>query len=120
MPAPKSGKPGQAVTPAGPKTPEPADLADPGEMAELKTNKYEEDKPQPAKKDETKTSWIELEMVGEDDQPIPGETYRVTLPDGTVDEGTLDNKGFVRIDGIDPGTCQITFPNLDKEAWEKI
>ena len=42
---------------------------------------------------------------------------RITLPDGTVAEGTLDEKGFARVDGIDPGACQITFPNLDKEAW---
>ena len=34
--------------------------------------------------------------------------------------GTLDNNGFARVDGIDPGTCKITFPELDKDAWEKI
>jgi hypothetical protein len=45
--------------------------------------------------------------------------YRITLPDGeTVAEGTLDDKGFARVDGIEPGTCKITFPDLDKDAWE--
>jgi hypothetical protein len=34
--------------------------------------------------------------------------------------GTLDGKDFARIDGIEPGTCKITFPELDKYAWEKI
>jgi hypothetical protein len=46
--------------------------------------------------------------------------YRITLPDGSVAEGTLDENGFARVEGIVPGTCQITFPSLDKEAWEKV
>ena len=60
-------------------------------------------------------------MVDEDDQPVSGERYRITLPDGTaVDQGTTDSNGMAKITGIDPGTCQITFPDLDKDAWEKI
>ena len=38
----------------------------------------------------------------------------------SVAEGTLDDKGFARVDGIDPGNCQITFPNLDQDTWQKI
>ena len=26
----------------------------------------------------------------------------------------------VRIEGIEPGVCQICFPNLDAAAWERI
>ena len=33
-------------------------------------------------------------------------------------DGTLDEKGHARVDHIDPGTCKVTFPNLDKDAWE--
>ncbi|MEW6367260.1 MAG: phage baseplate assembly protein V [Acidobacteriota bacterium] len=68
---------------------------------------------------EEKTSWVEIEMVDEEGNPVAGERYRVTLPDGSVVEGTLNRQGLARIDGIDPGTCQITFPSLDQEAWEK-
>jgi type VI secretion system secreted protein VgrG len=50
---------------------------------------------------------------------VPGEPYSITLPDSTVASGTLDNKGFARIEGIDPGMCQITFPQRDTEAWKK-
>lgn len=133
MPSPKSGKAGKSVTPTAPHKPAEADKANPGEMAKLKeqqkaagAGKYGTIKAVPFKRsaeeeeEEEEKSWIEIELVGEDEQPIPGEKYRITLPDGRVDEGTLDGNGFARVDGIDPGTCQITFPDLDKEAWEKI
>jgi hypothetical protein len=68
--------------------------------------------------EQKKTSWIEIELVGEDDRPIPGEKYRIKLPDNSVDEGTLDDKGFARVEGFEKGDCQISFPELDREAWE--
>lgn len=134
MPSPKSGSAGSVVSPADPAEAHEADKADPGEVDEVKaeqrqtqSGKYGAVKTKPYKPPETaeekekKKSWIEIEMVGEDDKPIPGEPYRITLPDGeTVAEGTLDEKGFARLEGIEPGSCKITFPNLDKEAWEKL
>jgi hypothetical protein len=67
-----------------------------------------------------KKSWIAIELVGEDGNPIPGEPYRVTLPDGTtVADGTLDDKGRARVENIDPGTCKVTFPNRDKSTWRR-
>ena len=56
--------------------------------------------------------------MDEDNKPVSGERYIITLPDETAAGGTLDEKGFARVDGIEPGTCKITFPDLDKEAWE--
>ena len=65
-----------------------------------------------------KKHWIEIELLDEEGNPVPGEPYRITLPDGTtVASGTLDDKGWARVDHIDPGTCQVTFPNLDKDVW---
>jgi hypothetical protein len=130
----KSGKACTVVPPAAPDKAENADLADPGQVAEIKaeqtetkSGKYGSEKAKPYKPPQTKeekaqkTSWIEIEMVDEEDQPVPGMAYRITLPDGeTVAEGTLDEKGFARVDGIEPGTCQITFPDLDQDAWQKI
>lgn len=135
MPSPKSGKPGKAVAPAAPNKAEDADVADPGKMAEIKTEqantqsgKYGSQKVTPfkspaeeeAKEEEKKNSWIEIELVGEDDEPIPGEKYKISLPDDSIAEGTLDEKGFARVEGFENGTCKVSFPNLDKEAWEKI
>ena len=123
----KSGKACKVVSPTSPDKAEDADLADHGKMDEIKaeqikskSGKYGSTKVKPHKPDEEKTSWIEIEMVDEEDEPVPGEKYKITLPDDTVAEGTLDNNGFARVDGIDPGTCKVTFPELDKDAWEKI
>ncbi len=67
------------------------------------------------------TYWIEIELVGEDDRPIPWEEYLVVLPDGQKVPGFLDGEGFARLDGLSTaGTCQIGFPNLDRDAWDKI
>lgn len=128
---PKDGKAGKAVAPAAPDQAEEADIADPGKMDELKAEqvKKEEGKygatqvtpHKPPEEDEAEEkTWIEIEMVDEEDEPVPSEKYKVTLPDDTVAEGTLDGNGFARIEGIEPGTCKVTFPKLDAEAWEKI
>jgi len=137
----KSGKPGTPVNPAAPSAPHEADVADPGEVDEAKAaqrqtkkGKYGSEKAKPHKsttqqgdgssgqssEEEKQTSWIEIELVGEDDKPIPGERYRVTLPDGSVDEGTLDQNGWARVEGFEKGDCQVTFTDLDQEAWEYL
>jgi hypothetical protein len=132
MPSPKDGKAGSAVSPAAPAQAQEADQANPGQVEQIKaqqrqtqTGKYgsvqtKPNKPPQTKEEkEKKKSWIEIELVDEDQNPVPGEAYRITLPDGqTVAEGTLDDKGFARVEGIEQGTCKITFPNLDREAWE--
>jgi hypothetical protein len=145
----KSGMAGNPVPPATPDKPEDADIADPGKVAEIKSEqtqtksgKYGSQKVKPfkppaeedeakvfeevknqtedEKEEENKTSWIEIELVGEDDKPIPGEKYKIILPDDSVADGTLDEKGAARVEGFKKGTCKVSFPKLDKEAWEKI
>ncbi|MCA9710231.1 MAG: hypothetical protein KDK70_30605 [Myxococcales bacterium] len=66
----------------------------------------------------TASSWIEIELIGEDDAPVVGEPYRVTLSDQSVIEGRIGKTGVVRIEGIDPGRCTVSFPALDQEAWD--
>ncbi len=65
-----------------------------------------------------KKHWVEVQLLDDAGQPIPSESVRVTLPDGSVSDGTTDEKGLYRVENIDPGNCDITFPNLDKDAWE--
>ncbi len=132
MPSPKSGKACSAVTPTEPKAAEDADTADPGEVDKIKaeqrktkTGKYGTVQVQPHKPPQTKEeaakklSWIEIELLDEDGEPVAGERYQVSLPDGeTVAEGSLDDKGRARIEGFEPGQCKVTFPNLDESVWE--
>ena len=68
---------------------------------------------------EEKTHWIAIELVDEDGKPVPDEDYRITLPDGSVVEGSLDSKGKDRIDGIDAGTCKVTFIARDRKDWKR-
>lgn len=67
---------------------------------------------------ETKT-WITIRLVDEEDRPIGYARYRIELPDGTVRDGRLDAAGVAHHAGIDPGTCRVTFPEYDGEAWER-
>jgi hypothetical protein len=132
MPDAKSGKAGSPVSPADPAVPHEADQADPGEVEKIKaeqrktqTGKYGSAKIKPHKPPENKDdkakkkSWIEIQMLNEGKKPVVGQSYRITLPDETVAEGTLDQNGLARIEGIEPGDCKVTFPKLDKNAWEK-
>src|SRR2546423_15564990 len=104
MPSPKSGSAGSAVAPAAPDDPKEADKADPGQMVKPKADGQQGDEGEPHKKDPKKKSWIEIELVDEENKPVPGEAYKITLPDGKhVASGTLDHKGFARVAGIDSG-----------------
>ncbi|MBN2035037.1 MAG: hypothetical protein JW836_17360 [Deltaproteobacteria bacterium] len=133
--AKRSGKAGRAVTPLAPEVAEDADVADPGMAAKVKSEQIKQQKGKygskpvkphkPPQDEETaekekKTSWIEIELVGEDDEPIPGAKFEITLPDGSVAKGSLDQNGFKRVEGFEKGTCKVCFPDLDKEAWEPI
>ncbi len=71
--------------------------------------------------DPSKTSWIALQLSYESNGlPVAGMEYAVTLPDGqTIAGGSTDEQGYAKVEGIDPGSCQISFPSLDQEAWEE-
>lgn len=65
---------------------------------------------------ESTADWVEFELVDDDSKPVVGEKYRLELPDGSVREGVTDIRGKVRLEGLSPGTCKITFPNFGGEA----
>ncbi|GAC19603.1 hypothetical protein [Paraglaciecola arctica] len=130
----KGGKSINAVAPANPVEAFEADDANPGKVAEVKAKEIEKKqgkygstvvppfKPLKDQSDEEKqenTSWVEFELLDEEDSPVPGEKYEIELPDGKVAKGTLDGDGFARIDGIKPGECKVCFPEYDKESWYK-
>jgi len=76
--------------------------------------------PGPATASHAAVSWIEIELIGEDGQPSIGDRYRVELGDGAVIEGRIGSTGVVRVEGIDPAKCIVSFPELDSMAWEPV
>jgi hypothetical protein len=69
--------------------------------------------------DPKKKSWLELELVDQDGIPLAFEDYVVELPDGSLREGRLDDKGKSRLRGLDPGSCKVSFPRLAPDDWKK-
>jgi hypothetical protein len=73
------------------------------------------------KKETSPVHWIEIELVGEDDSPIPFQPYEIRLPNGEIVDGYLDRSGLARLTDLpDGGICRLRFPLLDKDAWEVI
>ncbi len=65
------------------------------------------------------TSWVAIRLVDDQGNPVPYRRYRIETPEGTTREGILDDQGRARVDGIEPGTCKVTFPGLDSRMWKK-
>jgi type VI secretion system secreted protein VgrG len=136
----KSGSAVTAVEPTDPEKALEADEAEIGKVAEAKAKqlqnkegKYGATKApafKPAAPDASnssdedkeveKTSWIEIELLDEEDKPVSGEKYEIELPDGSLTTGTLDKDGYAKVEGFEAGDCQVSFPKLDKSAWEKV
>lgn len=62
-------------------------------------------------------SWVEIHLEDEDGNPVANQEYKIVAPDGSEYTGTLDENGLARVAGIDPGQCQITFPDLHQKEW---
>lgn len=68
--------------------------------------------------DPDKPDWIGISLVTPDGKPVPGEPFVVELADGKSVVGKLDNLGKVRLEGVDPGSCKVTFPERDAAEWK--
>ena len=100
------------IPPAEPEQPDECPKANAGQIA---ANEQIEEEHQ---SDETEQSWIEIEFLDEAGTPVPGERYKIKLPNGKFVRGTLDENGFARVEGIPPGSCEVTFTRYDESAWE--
>lgn len=70
---------------------------------------------------EEEEDWLEIELMDDGDppQPVAGAKYLVELKDGTLVEGTLDDKGKARVEGIKKGsTAKVSFPEIDAKEWK--
>lgn len=119
------GGSGAGASPDDPKPPSEMPLFDPpmpyeGAMPDGEATRVVAEDAPPSERAPVELSWIEIVLHDGTEQknPVGGERYRVTTANGKVIEGNLDGRGRARIEGIVPGTCQVTFPNLDQEDWE--
>lgn len=118
---------GSPVAPVAPGQPAEADTATPGKDVTYSATKTEYEKvtvTQMVDEEETdeaqqEDSWVEFELTDDEGNPVPYELYEVTLPNGKKIRGRLNKDGLVRISGIKPGQCEITFPCIDKEGWRR-
>ena len=63
------------------------------------------------------TTWIEIELLDPDGKPVSDERFKITMPDGSIQYGRLDSNGKAKIERLQPGSCQVTFPDRDQEVW---
>lgn len=134
MPSAKSGTTCDLVAPAPPKTALPADEADPGavekakaEQSQTGTGKYgsigiskSSDGSGEDSESKTPTAWISFSLKDDAGKPVANEPYLIKLADGTEQTGSLDEQGKMKLTGITPGSCQISFPRIDKGEWRKL
>lgn len=132
MASPKSGNAPDAVAPA-----EPTDAAEAindatGAKSEAQAEKVERatashssvkapsfKRPTPEEIKQKELTWIEIELLDPSGAPIAGEPYLIELTDGSVARGILDSYGKARVDGIDPGSCKVSFPRRHDKAWKR-
>ncbi len=89
-----------------------------GQVENLPQPKAASSRPEAAKvpppRPQQPKTYIEIRLVDETGNPVGGAKYKLQLTDGSVREGNLDADGWVRVRGIDPGTCKVTFPEMWK------
>ncbi|MCK6556319.1 type VI secretion system tip protein VgrG [Candidatus Binatia bacterium] len=101
---------------AGEETEEGGDGGEEGEEGEEGEDGAEGE---PVPGEEAERTFVEIELVDTDGTPLPGVRYRIVLPDGRIEEGALDAAGRARIEDLDHGTCQVSFPDLPGEDWNR-
>ena len=70
---------------------------------------------------QTEKHWIEIQLLGEDDSPVPDEEYRITLPNGDQARGYLDSKGCARMRTFRrEAIVRLRFRSQIKTLWEPI
>lgn len=63
------------------------------------------------------TTWIEIRLVDDEDQVLEMVPYLLTLSDGQVIRGRIDERRGILRNNLDPGVCRFTLPDLDQAAW---
>lgn len=65
------------------------------------------------------TTWIEIAVV-EGDAAVAREPVLLVDPAGQTHHLRTDDGGVARVDGIDPGLCDVSFPRIDGREWARL
>lgn len=60
--------------------------------------------------------WVEVQLCDEAGDPVAGERWQILCADGELREGVTDAHGLLRLDGIAPGICRLSWPDRDTAA----
>jgi DNA circularisation protein N-terminus len=60
---------------------------------------------------------ISFVLVDESGAPLAAQAYLITLADGSIRSGQLDQQGQAKLEGISAGLCEVSFPDLDADDW---
>ena len=69
--------------------------------------------PEPAPHVDEELAFVAFRLVDQDGQPVPRRAVHLVLADRSEQEGFVDGEGRFRLDGVAPGSCKLTFPDLD-------
>lgn len=85
----------------------------------LSSEEQTDDEPEQREENEiAETHSVMIELVDAEGNPVPGEPFRIKLPDGTIRSLTLDDEGKAHVTGIEqPGTCEVCFYKRDAAIW---
>lgn len=61
-----------------------------------------------------RSAHLRLALLDAAGQPVVDEPYRVTLPEGAVVEGRLDEFGTARVSAVEGATCRAAFPARER------
>lgn len=121
MASAQSGTVCTADTPETPLDAIDADVADPGitvEGREATTSEEEQVASEGNEEESEETHWVGIELKDDEGNPVPGEAYKVKLPDGTLLSGRLDKDGKAKVEGLpEGGDCDISFPRIHGDEW---
>lgn len=69
---------------------------------------------------EEKKTYVAIQLLSDEPEPrpVPFKRYKIVLPDSSTREGQLDQYGMAVVTDIDPGTCQVSFPDFDASEWK--
>lgn len=69
--------------------------------------------------DVDQSTWVGIQLRSASGRWMAGTTARVTTSDGSTIDGTLDELGRMRIEGIAPGPCEVRFTGTDAR-WRVV